>query len=89
MRIAIISDIHGNSVALEAVLSDLQTEHIDRVVCLGDIATDGPQPREALEMKPTEKIRISFTDPEKVIQFMPVDNLRRKTLLMPMRMKDD
>jgi putative phosphoesterase len=48
MRIAIISDIHGNSVALEAVLSDLQTEHIDHVVCLGDIATDGPQPREVI-----------------------------------------
>lgn len=48
MRIAIISDIHGNSVALESVLSDLQAEHIDRVVCLGDIATDGPQPREVI-----------------------------------------
>jgi len=48
MRIAIISDIHGNSVALKSVLSDLKTEHIDRFVCLGDIATDGPQPREVI-----------------------------------------
>jgi len=37
----------------------------------------------ALELKPTEKIRISFTDSEKVIQFMPADDPRRKTLLMP------
>ena len=48
MRIAIISDIHGNAVALESVLSDLQTDHLDRVVCLGDIATSGPQPREVI-----------------------------------------
>lgn len=48
MRIAIISDIHGNWVALESVLNDLKSEHIDHIVCLGDIATDGPQPREAI-----------------------------------------
>ena len=48
MRIAIISDIHGNLVALESVLSDLKTEHIDHVVCLGDIAADGPQPCEVI-----------------------------------------
>lgn len=48
MRIAIISDIHGNSVALETVLNDLRAEHIDRVVCLGDTVADGPQPREVL-----------------------------------------
>jgi RNA polymerase sigma-70 factor, ECF subfamily len=43
----------------------------------------------ALELKPTQKVRISFIDPEKVIQFVPVDDLGRKTLLMPMRMKMD
>ena len=48
MQIGIISDIHGNLVALESVLTDLATEHIDHVVCLGDVATDGPQPREVI-----------------------------------------
>jgi len=48
MRIAIFSDIHGNGVALESVLNDLKTEHIDHVVCLGDISTNGPQPREVI-----------------------------------------
>ena len=42
MRIAIISDIHGNAVALEAVLNDLKTESIDHIVCLGDTVSDGP-----------------------------------------------
>lgn len=48
MRIAIISDIHGNLVALDAVLADLQGQDVARVVCLGDVALTGPQPREAL-----------------------------------------
>ena len=46
MRIAIISDIHGNSVALEAVLDDFKTEHMDRIVCLGDVISGGPHPCE-------------------------------------------
>jgi putative phosphoesterase len=48
MRIALISDIHGNLVALNAVLDALETEAIDQIVCLGDVAIFGPQPREAL-----------------------------------------
>lgn len=48
MRIAFISDIHGNSLALEAVLRELEHESFDRLICLGDVAV-GPQPREVIE----------------------------------------
>lgn len=48
MRVAILSDIHGNLLALEAVLADLAREEIDQLVCLGDIAASGPQPREVI-----------------------------------------
>ncbi len=48
MKIAIISDIHGNNVALEAVLAALAQESPDQIVCLGDVVVTGPQPREAL-----------------------------------------
>ncbi len=48
MRIALISDIHGNLVALEAVLTDIKEEHPDQIVCLGDVAAIGPQPREVI-----------------------------------------
>ena len=48
MRIALISDIHGNLVSLEAVLADIDREGVDQIVCLGDVAALGPQPREAL-----------------------------------------
>jgi predicted phosphodiesterase len=47
-RVALISDIHGNAVALEAVLADIG-RGADEIVCLGDVAAGGPQPREALE----------------------------------------
>jgi hypothetical protein len=47
-RIALIADVHGNAVALEAVLDDLAGRRITELVCLGDVAAGGPQPREAL-----------------------------------------
>jgi putative phosphoesterase len=47
MRVALISDIHGNVGALDAVLADIQKQRVDRVVCLGDICF-GPQASECL-----------------------------------------
>jgi putative phosphoesterase len=47
VRLALISDIHGNLAALEAVLAELKAADIDRIVCLGDVAV-GPQPVETL-----------------------------------------
>jgi putative phosphoesterase len=49
MRIAFISDIHGNFTALQAALADLASQPVDQVVCLGDVVTLGPQPRETLD----------------------------------------
>jgi predicted phosphodiesterase len=46
-RIGLISDIHGNLPALDAVLAELDREEPDEIICLGDVAA-GPQPREAL-----------------------------------------
>ncbi len=45
MKVAVISDIHGNLLALDAVLDELQTAPVDRIVCLGDVVADGPQPQ--------------------------------------------
>jgi putative phosphoesterase len=48
MRIGLISDIHGNLPALEAVLAKLDEEVVDRLVCLGDIAV-GPWPSDTVK----------------------------------------
>ncbi|MCU1278878.1 MAG: protein phosphatase, partial [bacterium] len=48
MLTALISDLHGNLVALEAVLADAARASVERVICLGDVATLGPRPREVL-----------------------------------------
>ena len=49
LTIALIADIHGNLAALDAVLDALTREQLDQIVCLGDVAATGPQPREVLQ----------------------------------------
>jgi putative phosphoesterase len=49
MRIAIVSDVHGNLIALEAVLEDLERQRPDLVVHGGDLAFNGPRPAECVE----------------------------------------
>ncbi len=48
MRYAVISDIHGNLEALEAVLAHIQKRGIQEIVCLGDVIGYGPNPIECL-----------------------------------------
>jgi putative phosphoesterase len=47
-RLALISDIHGNCVGLDTVLADATVQGADEIVCLGDVAAGGPQPREVI-----------------------------------------
>jgi predicted phosphodiesterase len=46
MRVAVISDVHGNYHALEAVLHEIEGESVDAVWCLGDTVGYGPLPNE-------------------------------------------
>ncbi|WIG60769.1 MAG: hypothetical protein OJF49_003517 [Ktedonobacterales bacterium] len=48
MRILVISDMHGNCLALDTVLSDIAGERFDATVCLGDTVQGGPQPHEVI-----------------------------------------
>ncbi|MCQ6278879.1 metallophosphoesterase [Bacillus sp. EB600] len=50
MRIAFISDIHGNAVALDAVLADIEKKQVDKIYVLGDISYRGPEPKRALDL---------------------------------------
>ena len=44
MKIAVISDIHGNWEALNAVLADIKEEGCEKIFALGDYAMAGPEP---------------------------------------------
>lgn len=48
MRVALISDIHGNLVSFEAVLEDIRQQKVNEIIFLGDIATLGPYPHEVV-----------------------------------------
>jgi diadenosine tetraphosphatase ApaH/serine/threonine PP2A family protein phosphatase len=56
---AIISDIHSNLEALEAVLADIDERGITEIICLGDIIGYGANPKECLDLV-RERCRVSL-----------------------------
>jgi putative phosphoesterase len=48
LRIALLGDIHGNVIALQAALADIETRRPDRLVILGDLVLNGPRPAEVV-----------------------------------------
>lgn len=64
MRIAIISDIHGNLEALEAVLNHADREGFDRLVCLGDVVGYGANPCECVDLV---RERVSQDDGQELV----------------------
>ena len=50
MRTAILSDVHGNAIALRSVLEELDAEEIEQVVCLGDVCQGGPEPEACVDL---------------------------------------
>lgn len=49
MKIAVISDIHGNMEALGAVIADIDAENVDKILVCGDLAMGGPEPAEVID----------------------------------------
>src|SRR3954471_23818959 len=50
MRLALLSDIHSNLPALEAVLADVEGADVEEVWCLGDVVGYGAQPDECADL---------------------------------------
>jgi len=55
-RLAFIADIHGNHLALRAVLDDIKRQAVDKVFCLGDLVGYAPFPNEVIEIIRKERI---------------------------------
>ena len=49
MRVAVISDMHGNDLAFEVVEADISAQRVDQIVCLGDAIQGGPQPAQVVQ----------------------------------------
>ena len=50
MRIAIISDIHGNLEAMNETLKDIRKRNVDKIICLGDIIAKGVHSKECIRL---------------------------------------
>jgi len=90
MRLAIISDIHGNMDALNEVLADIDKSNVNLTICLGDMVGYGPEPEEVIQTICQRKIptlmgnhELSILDPKYLSWFNPLARLSiQKTIPM-------
>ena len=67
MRVAIISDIHGNLDAFGQVLNDIDASGVDTVVCLGDNVGYGPEPEQVIRQVRARKIPCVMGNHERAV----------------------
>ena len=60
MAHAVISCLHANLAAFEAVLDDIDQQGIETITCLGDLVGYGPQPNEVVELVRERAIPLSL-----------------------------
>lgn len=93
MKVAILSDIHANWQALEAVVEDLKKHGCEKVLCLGDLAMAGPQPRMIIDYVKQQNnwIVIQGNTDKLIADFSPqiVDKLRDVFPVMANALLDD
>lgn len=68
MKLAVISDIHGNLEALEAVLEDIARRSVSHIICLGDVVGYGPDSEAVVEIVRRQAIPTIAGNHEKAIQ---------------------
>ncbi|WP_372366411.1 metallophosphoesterase [Candidatus Uabimicrobium sp. HlEnr_7] len=79
MRYAIISDIHSNLEALDAVLKHIKSRRINRIICLGDVVGYGPDPQECLKIvRETADVCVKGNHEEAIIEGAYLFNDRAK-----------
>ena len=78
MRIAVISDIHGNATALRQVLRDIDDSAVDHTYCLGDNIGYGPEPEDVIHILLERNIpsvtgnhELALKDPDFLVWFNP------------------
>ena len=61
MKLAVISDLHGNYYALSEVMEFLRRQQIDGIIGLGDFVTDGPFPQRMMGVLREMQEAVSYT----------------------------
>ena len=96
MKIAVISDIHGNMLALDAVLADIKNVGCEKVFALGDYAMAGPEPGIVVDWFLSKKFEREFTIIQGNTDLMIADyneelysNIKEKAPIMAEALKDD
>jgi len=77
MRLALISDLHANIVALEAVMADIALRGADRTICLGDIIDLGPRPGEVVDKLREAGIDCVLGNHDALDEHPPISPLRQ------------
>ncbi|MBN1441585.1 MAG: metallophosphoesterase family protein [Planctomycetes bacterium] len=67
MKRAILSDIHANLAAFEAVLADVEASGVEEIYCLGDVIGYGPDPRECIQKARSFKVNLLGNHEEAVL----------------------
>ena len=89
MRLAVVSDIHGNLPALEAVLAEIGREHVDRVVNLGDIVSGPLWPRETAALLRALAWPTIRGNHERQLLALPADRMGAADAFARARLADD
>lgn len=96
MKIAVISDIHGNMEALESVMADIENKGCEKLFVLGDYAMAGPEPKAAVEYfmqkEKDENVVMIQGNTDAMItnyNFDLYDSLKEKAPIMAEALKDD
>ena len=93
MKIAVISDIHANLIALKTVLEDIKKQNCDKIFCLGDLAMAGPQPVETVDfiMKQTDWTIIQGNTDKLIVDYSSelFENMMNTFPLMAKALRED
>src|SRR5215468_10039807 len=74
MRLALISDQHGNDVAFRAALEDIERIGVDDIVCLGDVAQGGAEPAPTLDRLAALGCRTVLGNADALLLEVPTDS---------------